>query len=285
MLLHPTQDASTRHTKGPDLRQLPDSHPDDTPERAPNSLQGVRPPPATRHEASARLAAVDLAALLAAARAGDRDSAGELYRRFQPVILACQLRNTAGDLHLAWDLTQETFVRGLHRLDRFTWQGPTSLRRWLLTIARNVFLDHVRSAAQQRHGGYDVPDQQDDSDLNDPERLALRALDHTRQLVRWSLNQLTDDQRLVLQRTVGEGYRAAEVAEELGRTPAAVRQLRHRALQAARRQLGPTGDGHTGGALDALLWWPADEPEPDQSSNDALSALLHEFSTGSRYQR
>ncbi|MFE4056310.1 sigma-70 family RNA polymerase sigma factor [Streptomyces sp. NPDC059096] len=51
----------------------------------------------------------------------------------------------SGDPHAADDLTQETFLRALSSLPRF--EGRSSARTWLLTIARRTFVDSLRYAA------------------------------------------------------------------------------------------------------------------------------------------
>lgn len=53
------------------------------------------------------------------------------------------------------DLTQETFVRAFGSLPRFA--GRSTSRAWLLSIARRVVVDSIRSAVARRrlHGGDD----------------------------------------------------------------------------------------------------------------------------------
>jgi RNA polymerase sigma-70 factor (ECF subfamily) len=46
-------------------------------------------------------------------------------------------------VHLADDLTQETYIRALGSLGRF--QGRSSARTWLLSIARRAVVDHLRT--------------------------------------------------------------------------------------------------------------------------------------------
>lgn len=166
---------------------------------------------------------------------GDRQAAATLYARFQPGVLALQLSYTRGDVQLASDLTQDTFVKVLYRLDQFEWRGPMSLRAWITTIARNTFRDHVRAAPQRRHGGYELPDVADADDATNPAAVAERDLGGVREQAGQVLDQLKPEHRLVLTRMLGEGATAAEVAGELGRTEAAIHQLKRRALDAARR--------------------------------------------------
>ncbi|MCC5949358.1 MAG: RNA polymerase sigma factor [Nitriliruptoraceae bacterium] len=168
------------------------------------------------------------------ALAGDRAAAARIYAQFHAIVLAIQLGNTAGDRQLAADLTQDTFVKALYRLDQFEWRGPESLRNWLATIARNTFRDHVRSAAERHHGGYEVPEAAAIDD-DDPATVAERDLDRVVETTGALLDDLKPEHRHVLRRMVGDGASAAELAQELGRTEAAIHQLKRRALDAARR--------------------------------------------------
>lgn len=185
----------------------------------------------------------ELRGLIAAALAGDRDAAAQIYARYHAIVFAIQLANTGGNRQLAADLTQDTFVKALYRLDRFEWQGPASLRGWIATIARHTFRDHVRSAAERHHGGYELPDQADHDDAANPQAVAERDLATVAEATDRLLDELKPEHRHVLRRMVGDGAPAAEIAAELGRTEAAVHQLKRRALDAARRQANRTAPG------------------------------------------
>src|SRR3546814_97990 len=64
------------------------------------------------------------------------DNRQRVYRYFQ-----YRVRNR----QLAEDLTQEVFVRALRRVSAFTFQG-SNFEAWLVTIARNLYFDHLKSA-------------------------------------------------------------------------------------------------------------------------------------------
>jgi RNA polymerase sigma-70 factor, ECF subfamily len=184
----------------------------------------------------------DLREIVARALEGDRSAAATIYTRLYPMVLAIELSLTQGDHDLAADLVQETFTKALFRLDRFEWRGPASLRAWVATIARNTFRDHVRSAAERHHGGYEVPDHVDRTDPDLPEAVVERDVEGTAAFAGRVLDALKPEHQLVLRRTLGEGRSAADVARELGRSEAAIHQLKRRALEAARRAAESLGD-------------------------------------------
>ncbi len=192
---------------------------------------------ATRPPTSEEAAAGDheLRSSVERALEGDRDAAAEIYARFHTTVLAIQLGNTGGNRQLAADLTQDTFVKALYRLDQFEWQGPKSLRGWIATIARNTFRDHIRTAAERHHGGNAVPDRPDPDETRDPALVAERDLAGVREQAGRVLDGLKPEHRHVLRRMVGDGASAAELATELDRTEAAIHQLKRRAMDAARR--------------------------------------------------
>jgi len=88
----------------------------------------------------------DLTMLAFEARAGDRQAFTTFVRRTQADVwrLAAHLVDaTAAD-----DLTQETFERAVGALPRF--EGRSSARTWLLSIARRVCMDELRRRTRGR---------------------------------------------------------------------------------------------------------------------------------------
>jgi RNA polymerase sigma-70 factor (ECF subfamily) len=84
--------------------------------------------------------------LVLGAGRGDRAAAGALIRSTQRDVWRFLLY-LVGHAE-AEDLTQETFVRALRGVHRFT--ARSAGRTWLLAIARRVAADHLRAAATRR---------------------------------------------------------------------------------------------------------------------------------------
>ena len=78
------------------------------------------------------------------AQTGDAEGFGLLYDRYVDVVFR-YLHHRVGDRATAEDFTSETFVRALRRIDSLSFQGR-DVGAWLVTIARNIVLDHVKSS-------------------------------------------------------------------------------------------------------------------------------------------
>jgi RNA polymerase sigma-70 factor, ECF subfamily len=93
------------------------------------------------------------------ARRGDAAAAGAFVRATQADVwrLCAHLGSSA----TADDLTQDTYARAFASLDRFL--GRSSARTWLLSIARRVCADHLRT--RKRRGFVLVGEDTDLADL------------------------------------------------------------------------------------------------------------------------
>ena len=102
-------------------------------------------------------ASQDADLILAVLERDDRNAFAELVRRHQSKVRAVLRRLTKGDLALADDLSQETFVLAWRNLKAFRFEARFST--WLYRIAFNAW----QSEARKRH---EVP-------LEDPEEVAI----------------------------------------------------------------------------------------------------------------
>lgn len=93
----------------------------------------------------------EITAAALAARRGDPSAASAFVRATQADVW--RLCAHLGSVQTAEDLTQETYARAFASLHRFL--GRSSARTWLLSIARRVCADAVRSARRDRR--LDVP--------------------------------------------------------------------------------------------------------------------------------
>ncbi|MEU2158501.1 sigma-70 family RNA polymerase sigma factor [Streptomyces sp. NPDC019396] len=102
-----------------------------------------------------------------AARGGDADAVERFVRALHRDVLR-YVAHLCGDPQSADDLVQDTFLRALGSLHRF--EGRSSARAWLLSIARRAVIDSYRYAAA-RPRLHDVPDWQLTVELAQPRDL------------------------------------------------------------------------------------------------------------------
>jgi len=191
----------------------------------------------------------DDAALVEAAAGGDRTAVEQLLERHLPSLRA-YVRLRAGAVirrhESNSDLVQSVCRDVLENMDHFRYPGEAAFRAWLYATALRKIADRAeywkaakRDAAREAVGapaGGHAPSAADDGRLLDvyrssfssPSRAAMgrEALDRIEQ----AFEKLPDDYRevIVLSRVVG--LSRAEVAEQMGRSEASVRNLVSRAL-------------------------------------------------------
>ncbi|WP_327710085.1 sigma-70 family RNA polymerase sigma factor [Streptomyces sp. NBC_00464] len=171
-------------------------------------------------------------ALVSAARAGNATAFIDLYTEHRGPVYRYILSRVR-DSYLAEDLTSETFLRAYRRIDSFAWQG-TDIGAWLVTIARNIVVDHVRLKARRPEVTTDDIDFLDQSESS-AEVSALAAFDGAP--VRQALDTLLPDHRQVIVLQSWSGMSCREVAAVMHRSEGAVKMLRFRAMANLRRAL------------------------------------------------
>jgi RNA polymerase sigma-70 factor (ECF subfamily) len=167
-----------------------------------------------------------------AARAGDRDAMRELYVRYAAAVHTHVLR-VVHDVHDADDVTQQVFVKLLTGLDRYR-PGDVPFVAWVLRVAHNAAIDHVRRARTVPVADVDEPEARDDRRAHEA-RTDLHA----------ALATLPQAQRDVLLLTHLVGLSPHEIAAVLGRSVRAVHGLHYRGRAAAQVALSDLGSAPT----------------------------------------
>jgi RNA polymerase sigma-70 factor (ECF subfamily) len=147
----------------------------------------------------------------------------DLYQRNFDRVYAFFARRVA-TREEAQGLTSEVFHQALASLRNFKWQGAPFVA-WLYGIAANVLSTHWQKL------GRDAPLEHED--LRGVSDEIERGL-----LLGQLVNSLLPDQRLVITRRFIDQKSIREIAEELGRSEGAVKQLQLRALVNLRERLG-----------------------------------------------
>src|SRR5262245_51358304 len=84
-----------------------------------------------------------LIGLVELARRGDKEAFGLLYDHYHDSVFRYLYYRTRSTT-LAEDLSAETFFRALRGMNNFRWQGK-DFGAWLMTIARNLTMDHFKA--------------------------------------------------------------------------------------------------------------------------------------------
>lgn len=137
----------------------------------------------------------------------------------------------AGRLHdraTAEDLTSEVFYKALAKLPAYEWRGVPFVA-WLLRIAANAIVDRAQRAARE----HPLPDDPRDPGAN-PD---MRVIENRAKLFRL-VGQLPAAQRRVVRERFVEQRSIREIAERLGKSEGAIKQLQLRALERLRAQMG-----------------------------------------------
>lgn len=167
---------------------------------------------------------------------GDDAAYAELYRALAPRLLRF-LQRLTGRADVAEDLTQETFLR-LHRARGAYDGGP--LVPWLFAIARNVAIDHGRSARVRRTAQSTSEDglleqQPAGANLNAESAAIARQ---AAEVVERELALMTPARREAFVLLRYEGMSVAEVAQIVDATESAVKLRAFHAYEQLRRALG-----------------------------------------------
>jgi RNA polymerase sigma-70 factor, ECF subfamily len=169
-------------------------------------------------------------ALVDRAAGGDSTAFAELYRQCVPGVRR-YVRGIIWDAWDAEDVTQEVFVKiflGLSQYDA----SRASFAAWMLRIARNAAIDHLRRARARP------------SLASVDEQVALdEAGAHCGESLRDALDSLSHNEREVLVLRALGGLTPPELATRLNRTRGSVNTLYHRARVAARDTLAANAAG------------------------------------------
>ena len=157
------------------------------------------------------------------------DALYELHFERVYAFVAGRVRDRAG----AEDLTSEVFHKALANLPSYEWRG-VPFAAWLLRIASNAIIDHAKRAAREFPAPGDPPEPAGNPDL---QASGMRAIENRARLFRL-VRQLPKVQRQVILQRFVEQRSIREIAQRLGKTPGAIKQLQLRAVQSLRAQMG-----------------------------------------------
>ena len=158
----------------------------------------------------------------------------DLYDRFGRLVYSV-IYAIVHDTGIAEDLLQETFLRIWNRAAGFDAERG-ALGPWLLTVARNRAIDHIRSAgARNSKNALELEDREHKSQELGAE-IDLQNKDQAK-VIRAAMDRLTENQRRVIELAYYEGLSQTEMAEKLGEPLGTIKTWVRGALKKLREEL------------------------------------------------
>lgn len=164
---------------------------------------------------------------IARAKQGDTSALHFLYVRYADDVYGF-VNSIVRDHHEAEDITQNVFAKLMRIIGKYE-QREVPFSAWILRVARNAALDHMRARRQ-------IPCEEVRTSDKGHEQVGFERF----QSLRAALDQLPNDQREVLILRHIAGLTPLEIAHRLGKTEGSIHGLHHRGrgtLQAALREL------------------------------------------------
>jgi RNA polymerase sigma-70 factor (ECF subfamily) len=158
--------------------------------------------------------------VIEAARSGDREAQGQLYKLYGPMVHGILLARVPYDQ--VDDLMQDVFLQAFNKLPSLRAAG--AFGGWLAMIARNRATDFHRRKRETE----EVPET-----IAQPESMNAEAAEAF-----YAINSLPESYRETLILRLVEGLNGPEIAERTGLTPASVRVNLHRGMKMLREKLG-----------------------------------------------
>jgi RNA polymerase sigma-70 factor, ECF subfamily len=167
--------------------------------------------------------ALKVRAAVKSAKGGDRDALHYLYVVYSDNIYG-YVRSIVHDDHEAEDVTQHVFAKLMTTLVKYDDRGVPFFA-WLLRLARNAAIDHLRSNRLTPTENVIDPNASYGADLDRAET------------VRTALASLPNEQRQVVFLRHVVGLSPGEIADRMGRSESSIHGLHHRGRRALQREL------------------------------------------------
>ena len=166
----------------------------------------------------------DITNAVARAQEGDGDAIRVIYLRYKDNVYGYVL-SFVRDEHEAEDITQHVFLKLISVIHKYRAQ-EVPFTSWLLRVARNVALDHIRRRRSLLcEEVYDAT--HPSNQLGDDRRRGLAQ----------ALGALPEEQRNVIVLRHLVGLTPGEIATRMGRTESSIHGLHHRARKTLKSEL------------------------------------------------
>lgn len=165
---------------------------------------------------------------------GDRQAFDALIRLYYDYVSGFLLKATT-DETLSEDLTQETFLKMIRNIEKFDPDGSASFGTWLITIAKNCYIDHLRRNRIYLEDIEVLPLEDERNMADEVERkLAYEQ-------VLKAMETLPPEQALAIRLKYVEDMTLIEIAERFGVPPKTIKSRIHDGTVKLRKKLNFKG--------------------------------------------
>lgn len=173
---------------------------------------------------------MDESRLILRAQNGDKEAFQSLIALYYPYISKFLLKLTTSE-QLSEDLTQETLLRIIRSIDKFDVYGSAAFSTYVMSIAKNLYIDHLR---KNRQSVLNI----DEQDI--PSQISLQdAVLHRMQFqdVLKLLDTLPEQQAIPIRMKYLEQLTLAEIADRLNCEPKTIKSRIHHGMVKLRKLL------------------------------------------------
>ena len=169
-------------------------------------------------------------ALIKQCQRGDRQAFDELIRLYYDYVFSFLLKNTADEI-LSEDLTQETFLKMIRSIEKYDPGGSASFGTWLITIAKNCYIDHLRRNRIHLEDMDSLP-LEDERNVADEVERKLQY-----EQIMKAMETLPPEQALAIKLKYVEDMTLAQIAEQFGVQQKTIKSRIHDGTVKLRRKL------------------------------------------------
>lgn len=169
-------------------------------------------------------------ALIKKCQHGDRQAFDALIRLYYDYVSGFLLKTTA-DETLSEDLTQETFLKMIRNIEKFDPGGRAGFGTWLITIAKNCYIDHLRRNRIYLEDIESLPIEEERNVAEEGEQ-KLRY-----EQVLAAMETLPPEQALAIRLKYVEDMTLAQIAQRFGVQPKTIKSRIHDGTVKLRRKL------------------------------------------------
>ena len=166
---------------------------------------------------------------------GDDDGIVQIIKEHKDGLML-YLNSFVANIHIAEDLTEDTFVKLIANRPRFS--GKSTFKTWLCAIGRNVALDYLRKNAKLPI----VSAEEAMALISDEADIARNYLRTERKIqVHNAMKRLNNEYRQVLYLVYFEEFQNQQVASVMGKSKKQIENLVYRAKLSLKSELEKEG--------------------------------------------